>query len=707
MAGRRRPVTRQTESIDPISSHVTRQTRQSARRPEPSTESESQHQLEMSRTSTSRRRRKSLESVAMDNSPKGVPKHDGPGLEDQGLLPVKEYTSPQNTPLSGTEDSHVSPEMNADRMQDMLDFDIPKLTRWSGKLYDILSTLDGSKSNVDDQGKLSSYRKSYIHARLPFATGKTPFLKPVHLPEEYDQVVRTKIQGAICSGNLVSLLTLLLDVELGKERPCAVLEQLNDTFPTLFIPAFPEDNDDIKRIFDLAFRVRCRLLVESLVSAGSTTPFEGSFALATGIFCRETIDDADSAREALRKGPYRPLAGIEISDYEIPHRTYRELIQEFMSKFPITDISTFQASLDAKLTQASIFSDIRSWALRMYRQLNKTTGQDKFCHVNATNENSRSRVPIERAESESLFVDNGDGAGDDSNSESDIDIGGYDQLPLQGSSQNYINSSATLTAVRESEEKALMHPILKSPSDQRAVKGKEKASDTRDAIRLLEPGQILGPARKRSWPDGDSDDFEVNEQLLLSEPRGVLNKHATIQRPSSSRPRFSKQPQSSNYQDLSPLAARNRETSSTQPPDDFQDDYNLQGRDILVLSQNARNIRRANHSTKPRQTRTPWSAYDTSRLVDLIADPSLNCSWSAMEKAGGFEHPRNQQALRDKARGLKVWYLEGDRILPPGFDQVALGQKEKDSVIKCGRNPNRREDDLDETGQVTSNIWAG
>lgn len=77
-----------------------------------------------------------------------------------------------------------------------------------------------------------------------------------------------------------------------------------------------------------------------------------------------------------------------------------------------------------------------------------------------------------------------------------------------------------------------------------------------------------------------------------------------------------------------------------------------------------------------------------------------------MERANGFEHRRNQQALRDKARGLKVWYLEGDRVLPPGFDQVALGQKEKASVIKCGRNPERREDDMDENGQVTNNLWV-
>lgn len=78
-----------------------------------------------------------------------------------------------------------------------------------------------------------------------------------------------------------------------------------------------------------------------------------------------------------------------------------------------------------------------------------------------------------------------------------------------------------------------------------------------------------------------------------------------------------------------------------------------------------------------------------------------------MQESGGFEETRNQQALRDKARNLKVLYLESDKVLPPGFDQVVLGQKEKNAVTKCGRNPDRREDELDEEGEVINNIWVG
>ncbi|KAI2463577.1 hypothetical protein F4781DRAFT_115424 [Annulohypoxylon bovei var. microspora] len=705
MAGRRRPVTRRTESVEPIGGHVTRQTRQSARRPEASIELESQQQTETPRSGPSRRRRKSLENVAADSSPKSATNHASPELGNLGLLQVTEPMSPHDGPLFEMEDVHEPPEMEADRIQDMLDFDIPKLTRWTDKLYGILLSLDDNKPNVDDWTKLTSYRKSYSHARLPFANNSMPFIKPINLSEEYDQAVRSKIQIAIYSGNLVSLLTSLADVGFRKANPSSILKQLDDAFPSLFVPRPHIGSHDIELVFDLAFRIRYNILLGSWASITDNESLEGYLTLVASVFCGQTIGDVGNAREALDKGPYRSLAGMEINEDSVLYKTYCERIQSLTSSQTFND--KFRSRAFRSL-YTEIFADIRSWALEMYQQLNKPGDQN---NTQSTNGNLGPRLLTEHTESDSLFVDNGDEAGDDSDSASDTDVGGYNQLPLHGSNENYINSSAALAAVRRSEEKASMRPAEGSPLNQQTAKGKGKASDTRDAIRLLEPGQVLGRTRKRLRPNRDSDneddgdDFEVNEQLL-GESKRVLNEHASVQRSSPMRPRLSKQPQASNSQGLSPMAS-SRRISSAQPVDDLQDDYNLQDRDILVLSQSARNIRQANYSNKPRQIRTPWSAYDTSRLVDLIADPSFGCSWSAMEKAGGFEHARNQQALRDKARSLKVWYLEGDRILPPGFDQIALGQKEKDAVIKCGRNPDRREDDLDEDGQVTDNIWVG
>jgi hypothetical protein len=76
-----------------------------------------------------------------------------------------------------------------------------------------------------------------------------------------------------------------------------------------------------------------------------------------------------------------------------------------------------------------------------------------------------------------------------------------------------------------------------------------------------------------------------------------------------------------------------------------------------------------------------------------------------MEREGGFQIYRNQQAIRDKARNLKKGYLCADAILPNGFDYVYLSKKERDDVIASGHNPERREEDIDEDGHVINNLW--
>lgn len=43
---------------------------------------------------------------------------------------------------------------------------------------------------------------------------------------------------------------------------------------------------------------------------------------------------------------------------------------------------------------------------------------------------------------------------------------------------------------------------------------------------------------------------------------------------------------------------------------------------------------------------------------------------------------------------LKLTAIRTDAVLPPAFDLVVLGRKEKDMVIAAGRNPERKEADL-------------
>ncbi|QUC20115.1 uncharacterized protein UV8b_04356 [Ustilaginoidea virens] len=94
-----------------------------------------------------------------------------------------------------------------------------------------------------------------------------------------------------------------------------------------------------------------------------------------------------------------------------------------------------------------------------------------------------------------------------------------------------------------------------------------------------------------------------------------------------------------------------------------------------------------------------WPLHDTERLIRLVN--TEKASWRRIEARHGHEfcHRRNHQAFRDKARNLKVDFLLTDRVLPPYFDNVALGGKEISKLKASGKNPFRQEADLDSHGR--------
>ena len=71
--------------------------------------------------------------------------------------------------------------------------------------------------------------------------------------------------------------------------------------------------------------------------------------------------------------------------------------------------------------------------------------------------------------------------------------------------------------------------------------------------------------------------------------------------------------------------------------------------------------------TKPPQTRTAWSEEETNQLLLLIEEHGT--SWTRLmakdNKAGGFLQARDQVALKDKARNIKVDYLRCVRARCP------------------------------------------
>ncbi|KAL6410422.1 SANT SWI3, ADA2, N-coR and TFIIIB'' DNA-binding domain-containing protein [Ilyonectria robusta] len=144
-----------------------------------------------------------------------------------------------------------------------------------------------------------------------------------------------------------------------------------------------------------------------------------------------------------------------------------------------------------------------------------------------------------------------------------------------------------------------------------------------------------------------------------------------------------------------------RAPHSSQVPQPTQADLETLKRAKIEVSQRARY-----QLTSSAKQRHVWSHHDCALLIQLIRE--RHAAWATMEHNDNdkFEHPRNQQAYRDKARNMKVDYLMTDAIMPPCFDLVALGKKEIDRLISLGKNPYRKESDIDADGQAAADTNA-
>lgn len=87
-----------------------------------------------------------------------------------------------------------------------------------------------------------------------------------------------------------------------------------------------------------------------------------------------------------------------------------------------------------------------------------------------------------------------------------------------------------------------------------------------------------------------------------------------------------------------------------------EDDEDAPSATFESISNAARyNAAAATIKRKERQTRVPWSEADSQFLIDAIQE--FGCSWSTIHKLGGWEYERDQVALKDKARNMKVVFL--------------------------------------------------
>lgn len=159
--------------------------------------------------------------------------------------------------------------------------------------------------------------------------------------------------------------------------------------------------------------------------------------------------------------------------------------------------------------------------------------------------------------------------------------------------------------------------------------------------------QILG--RKRQAPGQPS---TVGDETAAS--AGQSAKRAR-RRKKNGVPEATMGPPSTAPQGTAPLAASGA-VSQYPPLPGTQDEP-----DFDALSQRTREITAAARKVKEPQVRSGWVRRDIILLVKAVN--TYQCKWSTIEKeikAGTipFERPRDQQALRDKARLLKQDFLK-------------------------------------------------
>ncbi|KAF5022152.1 hypothetical protein F66182_5802 [Fusarium sp. NRRL 66182] len=226
------------------------------------------------------------------------------------------------------------------------------------------------------------------------------------------------------------------------------------------------------------------------------------------------------------------------------------------------------------------------------------------------------------------------------------------------------------------------------------------------SYRLVSHGrnaESLGQKRPRSAGGEDGEDpFETDTRNIDPARREELKRRMPPPARPESTPRPPKQVShppplfESDYQASEQDASQDASSQDVpQPPPPSIPNFQAIRQYASQVTKNARML--DSQRQGPRQ-RVPWSDKDAGVLVNLVGKHLAH--WSTMEAQDGklFEHPRNQQAYRDKARNMKVEYLKTNLPLPPGFDHVVLGKKECDIVKGVGKNPYRSEADIDDEG---------
>ncbi|KAF7534020.1 hypothetical protein G7Z17_g13428 [Cylindrodendrum hubeiense] len=588
----------------------------------------------------------------------------------------------------------VAVEANGDEEeQDDVDHEA-EVTRYKIMEYifpDLINTSEElmkrlENANYDDpvfHGLVAVKKNAFVGARQTFEEKRTsPFIDWAQVIEIFQSEEDiTAAATAIVRANIVTALDEVLNLEAGQQLdPFPLLSKLNFLFPSLFIIS-----EDAFQHPQLTLDIRTWYLIEVLNGQVENPNF---LKIIADVFCEP--DDSHGFLQRYVRGPFKSLG-------ELAPENIEELCSDRIAEIiPVIkkDKKTYGVGqLKVMFPLERLLDDLKTWLVDMYAMLGEP---------NSASQPRRGPEPDEFVSAEEEIADSQTDAA--SESQPIVRAAEVDQAELEPSL--FIRDRAP-----PSNQQQVM-PRPGAPRDYQQHTNAELLGPSLppSSALVLERRQanISGSASKRPRvhdpfvtedEDEEEDEFETDTRPVDKGKRAAIS----AMMPPPKRPRVvptepaPTAPTGSHVASSPPTSSR-----SSQFPQPSQADLETLRRAKMEVSQRAR----VQIGTFAKQ-RHVWSHHDTSLLIQLIRD--RHAAWATMERNDNdkFEHPRNQQAYRDKARNMKVDYLMTDAIMPPCFDLVALGPKERSRLMSLGKNPLRMEADVDSEGRAINTEYHG
>ncbi|KAK0729679.1 hypothetical protein B0H67DRAFT_547781 [Lasiosphaeris hirsuta] len=564
------------------------------------------------------------------------------------------------------------------------------LPRLSDASDDLFAHLKAAESTDEEewQDEHSFFSESFATYRGPYVSEPGDVVIDadyVHssLGVERKDPLWSKSSRIICIANLTSIMNLVTTIKQGNELP--LLQVLHRNFPQSIIPSDPGAYDNLESIGAQLIEIRTYLLIYTLKTAKQNEsnriihPYEW---VLKDFFVEGTLEDLRNFMQSHTINSLRPkpMLGLEIEMGGWLGEHIFNRVRSICIQLP--DEEVLASSLDfSAIDNAYHFQDNFLSGLRLFISQRYTATKASLEPIPAGID-SQIQSQLEA-----------DAQGHSSDGVGAVPESGY-LGPLRAMAMLAQDGHGALDRLASEDIIERSHQIQSSayPPVSSAPYGFEPLPVTYGEPPSAQGFQSNGSMyaesaaqvtrKRRRGTDVDAQANGGTEgQAPTKKPRGKRKK--AIPRPSLDAAA------SSNTFVGTPV-----EGSQYPPPPNSQAEP-----DFDAVSQRSKEISAANRKAREPQVRSSWVRNDIHLLVKAV--DIFKCKWSLIEKeikAGTikFEIPRDQQALRDKARLLKQDFLKADVVLPPSFDLVVLGKKERNAVIACGKNPDRREADVED-----------